>query len=102
MYKWNPIDVLKQMGIIIHVNRLRKKISQQDLANEIELSINHIGRIEKGEANLTTANVIKICNFLEINPMLLFEKLSSVELKNLQDEIITLKKEFKIRRKNYE
>ena len=76
-------------------NRLKNKLSQLQLGNELNLSSNHVGRIERAETNPTLEIVIKFCNFFEIDILQLFTKLSEKELNNLEVEIERLQKEFK-------
>ncbi|WP_083536248.1 hypothetical protein [Chryseobacterium vrystaatense] len=52
-------------------------------------------RIERAETNPTIENIVKLCNFLEIDMLLLWTKLSDIELKNIESEIDALQKEFK-------
>jgi transcriptional regulator with XRE-family HTH domain len=53
MYKW-PVESLKiQIGKLIQLFRLRKKLSQFQLGIELNISKDHIGRIERAETNPT-------------------------------------------------
>ena len=99
MYKWDISEVRKQIGLFVKLHRLRKKLSQPELANEVELSKTHISRIENGEANLTITYIIKICNFLEINHPILFIKLNDSEILKMNEEINILEKESKNQKK---
>ncbi len=95
MYIWE-IDELKfQLGRLFQYNRLKNKLSQLQLGNELNLSSNHVGRIERAETNPTLEIVVKFCIFFEIDILLLFTKLSDKESKNLEVEIDRLQKEFK-------
>jgi transcriptional regulator with XRE-family HTH domain len=95
MYKW-PVESLKiQIGKLIQLFRLRKKLSQFQLGIELNISKDHIGRIERAETNPTIENIVKLCNFLDIDMLFLFTKLSEKELKKIESEIDHLQKEFK-------
>lgn len=95
MYKWEVEELKFQIGKIIQLHRLKRELSQLQLGNELNLSSNHIGRIERAETNPTIENMVKLCNFLEIDMLLLWTKLSDIELKNIESEIDALQKEFK-------
>jgi len=51
------------------VRELRKgqKISQEELSFKANLHRTYIGMIERGEKNITLANIEKIANALEVN-----------------------------------
>ncbi|MDX8568138.1 helix-turn-helix transcriptional regulator [Elizabethkingia sp. HX XZB] len=99
MYIWD-IEILKlQIGKIIQLYRLRNELSQFQLGNELNLSKDHIGRIERAETNPTIENIIKLCNFLKIDILNLFTKLTQKDLENIQQEIEILQQEFKNKNK---
>jgi len=95
MYIWEIEELKFQVGKLFQYNRLKNKLSQLQLGNELNLSSNHVGRIERAETNPTLEIIVKFCNFFEIDILLLFTKLSTKELNNLDVEIEHLQKEFK-------
>ena len=68
----SPIPEEKLLGI--RLKELRKKLlmTQEELAEKAGLSIQHIGDIERGQANPTFSCVIKIAEVLGINVASLF------------------------------
>ncbi|WP_310449656.1 helix-turn-helix transcriptional regulator [Sulfuritalea sp.] len=52
--------------------RKEKKISQETLAYLAEIDRSHMGKIERGERNVTVLNVIKIARALGCRPSELF------------------------------
>ena len=52
----------------IHIRQLREKkdLSQQDLADDCDVSKNQIGRIERAEINTGIKTLIRIANALDI------------------------------------
>ncbi|MDZ4252256.1 MAG: helix-turn-helix transcriptional regulator [Sulfuritalea sp.] len=52
--------------------RKEKKISQETLAYLAEIDRSHMGKIERGERNVTVLNVIKIARALNCRPSELF------------------------------
>lgn len=97
MYKWSAKDLKFQIGKIFQLYRLRTKLSQLQLGNELNLSANHIGRIERAETNPTVEIVVEICNFFDIDIALLFTKLDGEALIDIEKEIDQLKIENKNR-----
>lgn len=95
MDKWEIDDLKKQIGLYINVERLMKKMSQPELANEVNLSKTHISRIENGDANITLTTLINICNYLEIDIPHIFTKMNGGELSKLEGNLERLEKEFK-------
>lgn len=58
-------DFLKLVGEHIMVLRKRKGLTQKELADAIEATSVHIGRIERGESNVTILILRKIA--IELN-----------------------------------
>ena len=58
------------MNFGVHVRQLRERrnMSQQDLANDCNMSKRQIGRIERGEINTTLKTLIGIAVALDIEP----------------------------------
>ncbi|WP_343679419.1 helix-turn-helix transcriptional regulator [Chryseobacterium arthrosphaerae] len=99
MYKWDIQDLKFQIGKVIQLKRLQSGLSQLQLGNELNISSNHVGRIERAETNPTVDSIIKIINFLEIDILILFTKLDTKELKKIELEIDRSQKEFKNKNK---
>ncbi|WP_137904649.1 helix-turn-helix domain-containing protein [Chryseobacterium sp. 2VB] len=95
MYKWQIEELKFQIGKLIQLYRLKKGLSQFQLGNELNISSNHVGRIERSETNPTIESLVTFCNFLEIDLLYLFTKLNEKELKKVEIEIDQLQKEFK-------
>lgn len=95
MYKWQIEELKFQIGKLIQLHRLKRELSQLQLGNELNISSNHVGRIERAETNPTIENIVKLSNFLEIDILLLFTKLDTKELEKIEIEIERLQKEFK-------
>ena len=62
----------KEIGFRIKIERLRKKISQEKLAEMADCSLSYIGFIERDEMSLSLYNFLKIASALEIKPETLF------------------------------
>ena len=58
---------LKNLGINIKSERLRKNISQEELAEKTNISRNLVSLIETGKINPTILKVIDIANVLGVD-----------------------------------
>ena len=63
---------LFQFGKRLRKIRIDKGLSQEDLANDSDIPINQIGRIERAEINTTLNTIYKIAKALDINITELF------------------------------
>ena len=57
----------KEIGFKIKIERLRKKISQEKLAEMADCSLSYIGFVERGEMSLSLYNFIKISSVLKLD-----------------------------------
>lgn len=69
------------------ISRLRKerekaRLSQFELAMKAGVSQTMINYIENGDRTPTLTTLLKICNALEINPAVIFEKENSEKMKD--------------------
>jgi transcriptional regulator with XRE-family HTH domain len=95
MYKWKTEEIINQIGIVFKLYRLRKGLSQFQVATEIDLSKDYIGRIERGKTNPTIEIIIAICNFLEIDLLQAFCKISQSQLDSMISETKLLEERLK-------
>ncbi len=58
---------LFQFGKRLRKIRIDKGLSQENLANDSDIPINQIGRIERAEINTTIKTIFKIAKALDIN-----------------------------------
>lgn len=56
------------LGEAIRQLRKQKQLSQEALAFAAQIDRSHMGKIERGERNVTLLSVIKIANALECKP----------------------------------
>ncbi|MBU0634204.1 MAG: helix-turn-helix domain-containing protein [Candidatus Omnitrophica bacterium] len=64
--------ILEQFGLRIRRCRLKKKISQEKLAELAELHRTYIGQIECGKRNVALKNIYKLAKALNISVKDLF------------------------------
>lgn len=60
-------EIIIKVSDNIRVARIRKRISQEKLAEQIDISTKYLNMIENRKANPTIVIVIKICKILEID-----------------------------------
>lgn len=63
---------LKKLGDRIRIERKKLGISQEVLASRAHLDRSYMGRIERGEKNITVLKLLQICDALDIPPAFLF------------------------------
>lgn len=59
--------LVKAVGQRIRSLRLAKELSQEELANEADIPLSQIGRIERGETNPTISSIYVIAEALDID-----------------------------------
>ena len=59
-------EILVKFGIKVREERMKKGLSQEDLAFRSEMHRTYIGMIERAEKNITLSNINKISLALEI------------------------------------
>ena len=73
-----------KIGELVREYRLRKKLTQQELAEKSDLSLPFINLIENNRRNLSVDALLKILSALEIDPSDFFRPLSQTSDDNLQ------------------
>lgn len=61
-------DVLKKIGMAVRSARKGRSLSQEALADAAGIDRSHMGKIERGERNVTILNVIRIAAALGTKP----------------------------------
>ncbi len=90
----NKLDISKKTGERIKYFRTLKKMSQEELALEAELSTTYIGHIERGIKCPTINTLNKICCVLDISlPQLLDFKHDNTYCDNAADKLYMALKE---------
>ena len=65
--KEHPITIIyPSIGKKIRKYRKAKGLTQEQLAEKLDLSINYVGALERAEKNLTVTNLINIANVLGV------------------------------------
>jgi len=67
------MDIKKLFGSTIREYRLKRKLSQEKLAELSDLHRTYISEVERGERNISLVNIEKICNAMDVKPSELFK-----------------------------
>lgn len=57
-----------RLGAAIRARRIALELSQEALADQAEIDRSHMGKIERGERNVTFLNIVRICNAIQCKP----------------------------------
>ena len=61
-------ELAVSIGQLIRLNRESKKISQENLALQCGIDRSYLGRIERGEVNITIKKLYEIARILNTDP----------------------------------
>lgn len=64
----SPFPAATEFGRRVRIRRLRQQWSQERLAYETGLHNTYIGRVERGEVNLTLLSILRIATALGTDP----------------------------------
>jgi len=67
---------MQNIGYLIKKKRLALSMSQHDLGIEADIDIKYIGKIERGEVNVSIQKLRSICNVLNITLSNFFNELN--------------------------
>lgn len=70
--KTNKKEFLFNIGQKIRIERTKKGLSQEKLAELTEMSIKTLGKIERGQTDFVISNLISIANALDVEISELF------------------------------
>lgn len=63
----NKEELLKRFGKNVKIERIKKDLTQEMLAEILNVSQNYIAGIERGHANMSLAKVLELSKGLEID-----------------------------------
>ena len=85
------MNLKKKLGSRIKIVRLKRKITQEKLAEKIGISPQSLSQLERGD-NFLSADVLeKLCLELNVRPSVIFD--FEIDLKNAKNEDINVDKE---------
>ena len=59
-------EVLKKIGLNFRVERTKRTLSQEKFAELANVHTNYIGKVERGEQNLTVKKIVALANSLNV------------------------------------
>ena len=68
--------MMENIGYLIKKKRIALSMSQHDLGIEADIDIKYIGKIERGEVNVSIQKLRSICNVLNITLSNFFKELN--------------------------
>lgn len=93
-------DIDKVFGNILREFRIKSGLTQEQISEQLGISLKYISRIENGNNGVKTQTLINYMNILGINPNILYsEFITNSEVKEnikLSEKINALSKEKKI------
>lgn len=63
----NKKELLKKFGKNVKIERIKKDLTQEQLAEIIDISQNYIACIEIGKQNMYLAKILELANFLNVD-----------------------------------
>ena len=60
-------SILKKFGKNVKIERIKKDLTQEQLAEIMNVSQNYIANIERGKANMSLAKIYELSKFLNVN-----------------------------------
>ena len=72
----NKDTLLKKFGKNVKIERIKKDLTQEQLAEILDVSQNYIANIERGKANMSLGKILELSKALnlKINVLLNFEE----------------------------
>ena len=61
------IDYKKEMGQRIKIRRKKLMLTQEEIAEQLNISVKHLSEVERGIAGLSIENLIKLSNILGLS-----------------------------------
>ncbi len=68
-------SLLKKFGKNVKIERIKKDLTQEKLAEIMNVSQNYIANIECGKANMSLGKILELANFMgiDISKLLIFD-----------------------------
>ena len=77
----------KALGKVVKEYRLKNKLTQEEIAEKLEISAKSISRIENGSGGVKTETLVNYINLLGISPNVIFKDLINNKDLNLELEL---------------
>ena len=63
----NKQELLKKFGKNVKIERIKKDLTQEQLAEIMNVSQNYIANIECGKANMSLGKILELADFIGVN-----------------------------------
>ena len=63
----DKVTLLKKFGKNVKIERIKKDLTQEQLAEIMNVSQNYIASIERGKANMSLVKIYELSNYLNVN-----------------------------------
>lgn len=80
--------VLQIIGNNIKTLRLSKGMTQEQLAEKLDHSVNFVSLIELGKSGMSVITMLDICNILDIDVNCIFKGLLDYRIKNRDQKLV--------------
>jgi transcriptional regulator with XRE-family HTH domain len=60
-------DLLDGIGFMLRLSRKKRRLTRKEIAEKAGINLKHLGKIERGESNITIKNLEMFCNVLGIS-----------------------------------
>ena len=81
-------EVLQIIGNNIKTLRLSKGMTQEQMAEKLDHSVNFVSLIELGKSGMSVTTILDICNILDIDVNCIFKGLLDYKMKNKDQNLI--------------
>lgn len=61
----NKVELLKRFGKNIKIERIKKDLTREQLAEIMNVSVNYLSNVETGKANMSLAKVLELAEYLK-------------------------------------
>ena len=65
--KTDDANLLERLGAAVRAERMARGVSQEAFADAAKIDRSHMGKIERGERNVTILNVVRIAHALDMS-----------------------------------
>lgn len=94
MKSLKKLDIDKVLGEVFKEYRVKNKLTQEKIAEKLEISVKYISRVENGTGGVKVETLVNYMNILGISPNVIFEKL--IVNKDLETQMELAKKASKL------
>lgn len=82
-------DLKNKFGKQVKKYRLKRKMSQEELAEKIDIAVNNLGKIERGESFVTAATLEKLASVLNVKVHELFTFENPISIEDMKKDLST-------------